>query len=411
MNKMGTYALCAFTAAVVAAGCTNPDDGPDYTVTDNYAASVGSDLREANSRFAMKSFQEIIRTAPSDQNVFYSPLSVSIALGMLLNGAEGSTADSIRAVMELESAPRDAMNNHFHALTASLEGCDQSIRLNLANSVWTDAGFVVDTSFTRRLTTSFLAETFNLDLQAPATVTAINDWVASKTQGRIPRMYDQLPDDALFVLLNALYFKASWKYQFKSSSTRDYPFRREDGSTVTVKMMSGKAYMKFYSGQGWQAARLPYGRNVTAMYIFVPDGAGTVNGLINGLDPATWDDTLGTGSAEKIDISLPKFQMEYEVILNDVLDALGMGIAFSDFADLSGIAGRPGDLMVYEAKQKTFVLVNEEGTEAAASTGIHGGEVSAPPAFVVDRPFLFVIRDDRSGTTLFMGRMMLPSVQ
>jgi len=256
--------------------------------------------------------------------------------------------------------------------------------------------------------TFFTAEARSLDFRDPASVATINSWVGEKTRNKIPKLLDRIEDEEVAFLINAVYFKGSWRDGFDRGRTRFEPFHGADGSNRSVSMMNRDPSPLLYSrGSGYEAVELLYGNGAFAMTVILPTSGATPAEVLSQLDAAAWRDLRSAFAEQKLGLTLPKFRLEYERKLNADLTALGMGIAFDGArADLYGIADvRPDRLFISRVLQKTFVDVNEEGTEAAAATVVGIGVTSAPSRFVVDRPFLFVIHERLSGTILFIGQI------
>ncbi len=391
-----------------------------YAEKDQLASSVDPSLVSANNGFALRLLREL-RSEDSGKNVFYSPISVSTALAMTLNGAGGVTRTDMARTLGLEGMALSEVNAGYRDLLASLSGADAGVTLSAANSVWADSYFQpnVNKTFTGSLGTYYGAEFFTRSFSDPATVTDINAWVSGKTSGKIDKLVDNLSPMDVMVLLNAIYFKGDWTTQFDASKTAPGTFYLDGGGEVTVDMMHTPEYaidLGYYEGEGYQVARLPYGREKIAMYIFLPEGNNTLSGMIGSIDLDSFESAL-TGAdswASELTFTMPKFKLEYGVKrLNNALTNLGMGVAFDPYlADLSGIAKLQGqNLYIGYVDHKAVVEVNEQGTEAAAATSV-GIRVTSAPAttpFNVNRPYLFVIRDDRSGSILFLGAMTDPT--
>ncbi|HEX6132904.1 MAG TPA: serpin family protein [Longimicrobiales bacterium] len=356
---------------------------------------------------------DILRaTAERDtsQNVMLSPLSASMALGMTLNGARGQTFDEMRDVLGFAGLEQDAINASYESLIDLLLGLDDAIDMRIGNSVWARSGVPFHSTFMDAVRQAFAAEVASLDFSAPDASATINDWVDRSTNGRIRRIVpDAIPDDVVMYLINAIYFKGSWTEQFDPARTRDAPFQRADGSTTTVRMMSReKRGMHYYADADVEVAELRYGRGAWVMDIVLPR-QGTIDEVIASLDEARWNTWLGGLHESNVQLGLPKFRLEYETRMNDALVALGMVAAFTDHvADFTGLSPIGDQLVITEVRQKTFMNVDEEGTEAAAATSVGIGVTSAPPRMVVDRPFLVAIRERFSGSILFIGKVGSP---
>jgi serpin B len=251
-----------------------------------------------------------------------------------------------------------------------------------------------------------------LDFTQPSALQTINDWVNAKTQGKIPTILDEIPPDAVMYLINAIYYKGVWTYQFDSVDTEDGSFTCANGGIVSCKLMKQEATFAYYADAGTQVIDLPYGDRSFSMTIIMPTIGTSIDQYAASLTQTQWDEIISKLDSANVILSLPKFKLEYERTLNDELKAMGMGIAFSDFADFTRIS-QDGGLAVSRVLHKTFVEVNEEGTEAAAVTAIEIIETSAEePAkryMTIDRPFIFAIREHNSGTILFIGKIVSPA--
>ncbi|MBI3082459.1 MAG: serpin family protein [Gemmatimonadetes bacterium] len=371
-------------------------------------------LITTSNRFAFNFFREVVRQGEPDSNVFVSPLSAAMALGMTYNGARGETQTAMAHTLGLEDLTTQETNQSFRSLIDLLRGLDPKVDFRLANSIGYRLGFVPRPEFLDVNRQYFDAEVSALDFTKPEAVTTINHWVDANTGGKIPEIIKQIEDSIVMFLINAIYFKGTWVYQFDKDRTKDEPFTLRNGAQRNVSMMhhNGRVRVGYYGGQGFQALDLPYGGSAYSMTIVLPDRGRDVDTVIAGLSPDAWGAVVDGLTRDSIIVAMPKFRLEWDDTLNGVLKALGMEIAFLPYqADLSGIAGAPGDLFISYVKQGTFVDVNEEGTEAAAATVVAIGLTSAgPQEFRVDRPFAFLIRERFSGTILFMGKIMNPVV-
>ena len=367
------------------------------------------DLIEADNRFAFKLFQEI-NEQEGDKNIFISPLSVAMALGMTYNGAAGTTQEAMEQALELQGMTLENVNQAYRGLIDLLRDLDPRVEFLLANSIWYRHTMTFEQDFLDRNQQFFDAEVTGLDFGDPSASQTINGWVNDHTNGKIQEIVPgQIPADIIMYLINAVYFKGDWTYQFDKSRTQDASFTLVNGAQTTVDMMSQNGEIEI--GLTWQdgvfVADLPYGGEAYSMTILLPESAEEIHALVEELTQDNWDTWIAGLEPNEISVSMPKFTLEYEITLNEVLEALGMGIAFTGGADFTRMYG-PGGIWIDEVKHKTFVDVDEEGTEAAAVTSV-SMTLSAPSSFVVDRPFLFVIRERLSGSILFMGKMMDPT--
>ena len=405
-----TRLLIAWLPLLAACAVSPSDQGQEPLLEELPRPLTSAEVRisGAGNRFTFDLFRQSTQALPADSNAFLSPLSASFALGMTLNGARGETFDAMRDALRFAGAAQEDINAGYRGLIDLLLGLDRTTEMRIANGIFTRQGFSVHQAFFNAAQSSFDAEIQNLDFGSPSAVQAINSWVSSKTNGRIPRLIQQLSSNEVVFLVNAIYFKGKWRATFDPKLTHQAQFRGADGVTRTVQMMSRPGTtIRGGSLPNAEAVELLYGNGAFAMTILLPNAGVTPGAVAADLDPAAWSAFTGSFADRKLDLKLPRFRIEYDRKLVDDLTALGMGIAFDpDRADFSGIADvSPERLYLTRVLQKAFVEVNEEGTEAAAATGVGVGVTSMPPQFVVDRPFLFVIRERLSGTILFIGQV------
>lgn len=392
-------------AALLAAACspdpTGPGPAPDpITELPRPLSSVERQVLAASNAFAFRLAAELLPEGPGD-NLFFSPLSASMLLGMVLNGADGRTFDQIRSGLAFDGLSQEEINQGYRDLIDLLLGLDPTVTVDLGNSVWTQRGFPVLPEFMDRVRDSFGAEADDVDFADPATLGRINQWASDATRGRIEEIFDRLPANAVMVLLNAIYFKGDWTDAFDRSRTERAPFTRPDGSTVTADLMYREGETRVGYREGVTLVELPYGGEAFSMVVALPAAGSSANDLVGGLTAETWDgwmESIGSGRAF---VRLPRFELEWEKELNEPLISLGMTDPFGPGADFRRLTPG-GGVWLDVVKQKSFVRVDEEGTEAAAVTG--GVMVtSMPPEIRMDRPFLFVLRERLTGAILFMG--------
>jgi serpin B len=373
--------------------------------------SLTSDERavvEASNAFGIRLYASLAAATPGE-NLFLSPTSVSMALGMTVNGAAGQTRQELVDALGNASMTVDALNAASASLLDYLQGLDPLVQTELANAIWHEATFIPQPAFIQANATYYDAAVEALDFRAPAAVDVINGWVDEKTHGKIQRIVDGIPQDAVMYLVNAIYFKGSWTYAFDPEQTQDRGFTNVDGSLATVPTMAMKATVPYQKQDAYAAIDLPYGGGPFRMTIVVPEDPSALPALIAGLDAEAWRDLVDGFDDREVNVFLPRFTVEYSETLNDALKALGIRDVFDEHrADLSGIQS-DADLFVSRVLHKAFVDVNEEGTEAAAVTAVEVGVRSAGPDdeeqifFRADRPFLYAIREMHSGAILFIG--------
>ncbi len=352
-----------------------------------------------------------------DTNLMFSPYSIATALSMLYPGARGTTAEEIAAVLHLEVDDADlhAARNHIERALAEAppvppEDDREPFTIRPANSAWGQGGFPFSEEYLEVLATAYGAGLRVVDFSGDPTGSAdlINGWVEEATEDRIK---DLVPDDAIndltrLVLVNAIWFKANWVNQFDPDRTAPGSFTRLDGSEVTTPLMHSTGTGQYAVGSGFTAVRLPYSGDA-AMVVVLPSAGTTPAELAAAM---TADDFSMDWESFQLDLTLPSFTFDSEVSLKQALQALGMSTAFSAAADLSGITDAAA-LFVQDALHKSFIALDENGTEAAAATAILMGLTAAPPpaTFTVDRPFLFWIEHSSTGEVLFLGQVTDPS--
>lgn len=360
--------------------------------------------------FGLALFHELAADQPGE-NLFFSPLSAYLALGMTANGAAGPTLDAMRATLRQGGLTEPEANEAYRSLVDLLLGLDPRVEFTIANSIWYRLGLPVRPDFVELSRGTFDAEVRGLDFDDPASVEIINGWVEERTAGRIKELVAELEPQDVMLLINAIYFKGDWEEQFDPERTRDAPFRLLDGSYVEAPMMTRRDVktLRYQEREAFTAVDLLYGRGAFSMTVILPAEGTAPADLMAAVDPATWDEWMaGFEETDRIgQVELPKFRLEWEKSLEDALRALGMGIAFGD-ADFSRLAEGGEGLYISDVRQKAFVDVNEEGTEAAAATSVSLADRGVP-TFRADRPFLFAIRERFSGTVLFLGQLLDPS--
>lgn len=367
-------------------------------------------FRDANTKFSFDFFARMAE-AEKDKNVFVSPTSLSFALTMALNGARGETAQSILNTLSLSKLNLAEVNKETRTLKTVIENLDPKTEIMTSNSLW--AREKLNEEFVHQSKDFFDAQIKEVDFENSKTASIINGWVSNSTKGKINQIIDHTEgEDIQMIIINALYFKGSWQNKFEPKQTQLQEFSLPDGTKKQQPLMHHFGHYKYIKNDKFQAIRLPYGNGRTSMYVFLPAEGLKLPDFLKELNTKHWAEWTESMSPIKGEIALPKFRLEYENILNAALVKMGMGLAFSGQADFSGICGK--SLRVDQVKQKTFVDVNEEGTEAAAVTSI---EMVSPSAvqeetfqMIVNRPFFCAICDDQTGTILFMGAIVNPPV-
>jgi serine protease inhibitor len=397
--------------ALLLAACGDPSGPPEPLQNLPRQLTVGEQqIIQASNTFSFDLLKQV-RATESAENVFLSPLSASMSLGMVLNGAAGNTFEQMRSTLRFGQLSQAEINASYRGLLDLLLGLDKSVEITIANSTWARKGTLFVPAFFTAVRQSFDAEARELDFSLPTAKDTINAWVRTSTRNRIPSIIDQIdPLDILFVI-NAIYFKGNWTEQFEKSRTRQASFRLDNGTTVQVQMMSSQRVPMGWVvyPDGVVVAELPYGRRAFNMVVVLPPPNTKLADFVAGLEPTTWTRWMtDLRPIKDAHVELPRFTLEYEKSLNATLKALGMTDAFDpQHADLSKLTTRDDAYITY-VKQKTFLKVDEVGTEAAAVTVSGVGVTSAPPGIRVDRPFLVAIREKLSGTILFIGAIGHP---
>jgi Serine protease inhibitor len=361
-----------------------------------------------NNAFAFDVFQAV--SLQQSGNLFLSPYSLSAALGMLYNGADGNTKAEIAKVLGMSDYTPEEVNAYYQELTKALLEVDPSSALSLANAIWADQRVTLKQAFIDLNQKYYDAEVSTLNFLQPAAVKVINDWCNEKTKGTIPEIINTIDPATVVMLANAIYFKSSWTYGFEKSKTQNKPFHNLDGTTSTVPLMQQKEEELFYVlTDECSMVTLPYANTAFAMNLILPEEGQDLDALIASLDKDYWALLQNHRARAKVTLSMPRFKVESTLDkLVEVLMALGMQEAFSDYANFSAMLDV--GVKVSDVIQKSYVSVDEEGTEAAAVTLILMEATSARPApekvtMVLDRPFVFAITEQSTGAILFMGKV------
>ena len=395
---------------------TEPSPSPDPPgSTPGDLTETEKALIESTNRFGLKLFKEIAAAEAADQNIFISPLSVSFALGMTYNGADHETREAMAATLELSGMTVEEINQSYRNVIDLLTNLDPAVVFKIANSIWYRDGFPIAPEFIQLNQEYFDAEVRGLDFAQIWAADTINHWVDFNTEGKITEIIKPpIPEAVVMYLINALYFNGNWTLPFDTGSTADLPFFFPDGSMDKRPMMQTDTLLPYFGNDLFQAVDLPYGDKTFNMAILVPSIGHSVDEIIAQLDDNTWAGWMNEFAVTEVKLGLPKFKFGYEIMLNDILKAMGMSIAFdqvnADFGNMVvDINQLWGNLFISFVKHKTFIQVDEEGTEAAAVT-IVGIELTSvgPPAVYANRPFLFVIHERESGSILFMGKIVDP---
>ncbi len=393
----------------------DPSDNNDLDQTPELRPMTAQEevIIESANDFAFDIFARVNALQPDD-NLFISPLSISTALSMTANGAAGDTWSGIKKTLHLEDVSDDEMNEAYKTLVPYLMNLDPKVTIDLANSNWYRQEFNIRETFRKILLEYYGAEIKAADFKDPATKDLINQWIADKTNGKIKNMIDRIPPDAIMYLINAIYFKATWQYQFEKDKTKLRDFHLADGSTIQTETMYSKGITaSFYQNNDLQFIELPYGNGPFVFTIILPENASELNNILNSLDERDFSEFIQNTDTSSFEMYLPKFKIEYKIGLNDILSAMGMAQSFGDQADFSRLFEEGLDLYISRVLHQSFIEVDEEGTEAAAATVVEVGVTSVgpgtPKVLNIDRSFAFFIREKNSNAILFAGKIMNPS--
>ncbi len=374
-------------------------------------------LVRGNNEFAMDLYSAVCEMN-DDDNIFFSPYSISMVLGMTYNGASGSTAFEMASVLHFD-LPVEALNREFQLVTEMLNLGDLSMErgdpftLAISNGLWVQNGYELLNSFVTAVTGYYSASVENLDFagDAEGSREVINSWVAESTMDKILDLIPRgvLGADTRVVLTNAVYFKASWRHPFDAHATSDGRFILPNGSAVVVPMMTNTEHYGYAFTEEWSAVALDYAGGDAGMLIIMPSG--DMEEFQEDFNAETLD-AIGTSmTSRNVHLTMPGFEFTRSMPLGAILISLGMESAFGPDANFSGFTGNP-DLYISEVLHKAFVKVDEEGTEAAAATAVVMNMLSMPETPIemnINRPFIFIIQDNPTGSIVFMGRMMDPT--
>jgi len=405
--------LCAVLVACTASTVENAPPVREKNAPDRepIAASLDSNFAMSNNQFGFDLFAEVRQQNP-DSNIFISPTSINLALLMAYNGAEGDTKAAIAQTLHLSSEDLDNINQNSAALMETLENLDENVQLTIANSLWTRQGIELKPDFLDRVSQFYNARAESLDFDDPSAVETINNWVADRTNDKIDGIIDRISPDNILFLINAIYFKGNWTVPFPEARTSDRPFTLADGSQKQHPLMSVTDDFDYLETETFQAVFLPYGEGKLGFYIFLPQENTSLAEFYADLNAENWQNWTQQLTRQRGTVALPKFKLEYGLSLNPILQNLGMAIAFdANAADFSGLQEPPPSLAIDEVKHKSFIEVNEAGTEAAASTSVGVTATSVPVEefeMTVDRPFGAAIADTETGTILFFGSIVDP---
>jgi serpin B len=379
----------------------------------NLPPTLETKMKTSQNNFAFSLFKQVIEKEKKEENVFVSPLSVSMALSMAINGAEGKTEREMLNALEFSGFSVNQVNMAYQNLINLLSTRDKTVEVNIANSIWYRDNFDVKKVFLGTNKLYYDAEVKALDFKDPQSEKMINNWVSEKTNGKINKVVGKIPPAMVMYIINAIYFNGSWTEEFDKELTTEKEFYKIDGSTIPCQMMKQTRKFKYMETDDLQAVEIYYGDRSYSMTILLPKEKAGIDKLVSQFNQESWTEWKRRFRSKKGTLELPKFKLEYKIKLKEILADMGMKSAFSsseaNFSSLSDDA-----IWIDEVLHKTFVRVDEAGTEAAAVTSVAmatGFDPSAPFEMIADHPFLFAIREVDSGALLFIGKVMEPEFE
>jgi len=358
-------------------------------------------LSESSNQFSFDIFRLLVEGETEAENIMISPLSISYALSMTLNGANGETREDMMEALRYNNITLEEINNSYKTLSNKITEIDKRVILNIANSVWVEERLEVKQAFINALVEYFNAEGHQFNISDPGIVDEVNQWISDHTNGLIEDMISEIPDNVVMMLINAIYFNGKWKYQFDEDITTKQTFTLEGGSKVDVDMMSKETSVKIKYTEDLLIAELPYGQGNFVMDVILPAEGKTTDDILPLLSAENWTGWTESMTESEIQLYMPRFKYGYKKELSNILKDMGMDIAFSGNADFSNIADE--SLAISAVLHQTFIDNSEEGTEAAAATVVIIELTSAPPEIRLDRPFYYIIRETTTDTIIFMG--------
>jgi serine protease inhibitor len=401
--------LLAFMTIVIGlSSCKKENTEDKYSVL--MLTAKEQQKAEADNKFTFNLLKQVAAAESSANNLMLSPLSVSMAIAMTSNGSKGQTLADISNAMQFKDFTETEVNSYYQKIGKSLPELDSRVKLAIANSIWYRNDFTVLPAFLTTNTTYYNAKVSALDFANPSSKNTINSWVSEQTQGKIPSIIDNIGSDLVMYLINAMYFKGTWQSQFDKSKTAKGTFNLSADHQVQADFMNGdKIKLRTAADPNVAIYELPYGNDIYSMVIVLPKGNVQLADVVENLDGNKWKNWMTNLSNTSAAIKMPKFKFSYTKTLNETLAGLGMSNAFSNAADFTRI-NEAGKLKISEVKHKTFLDVNEEGTEAAAVTSVGVVLTSAPQPIVIDKPFMFAIRERHTGLILFTGLVNNPTL-
>lgn len=410
MKPLKIAVIFLLTGALFSCEKENPSPS-DKGIKEIELSTTDNSVVEASNQLGFEMMQDLLANTEEHENLLISPLSISYALSMTYNGAEGDTRTEMAQCLNLDGLPLSDVNESYRHLTESLQNADENVTMEIANSIWYDQEFSVQDDFIQVNQNYYDAEVSPLDFSnSEAAKETINDWVADKTHDKIDKIVERItPMDVMF-LINAIYFNGQWKYQFDEAETTEKPFYTRNDGVIQVPTMLVEEKFLFLENDYCTGVELPYGRGNFSMVLLLPDKNKRPEDIISNLSTSSWNAMLSEADTTEILVSLPKFKFSYKKKLNQTLQNLGMQKAFSNSANFDKI-NPDKELLVSKVMHKSFIDVNEEGTESAAVTSVNIEYTSVGDEIGFNRPFVFAIREQSTNTVLFSGIIERPEYE
>ena len=408
MKKITSFILISILILAISACSKNDTENnipSEISLTEKSAKIIAAD-----NQFGFELFRKVNDSADGATNTMISPMSVSLALAMLYNGTEGNTKRQIEEMLHKENLTPADINQSYKELVGGLASHDPKVELLISNAIFYRKSFNVKNDFITTNQNYYNAEVSGLDFsKTTETLNTVNDWVNANTKGKIDKILNQVNPEDIMYLLNAIYFNGEWQYRFDTKDTNNQPFTKEDNQVIEVPTMSIENKFNFFSNQTFQMLEMPYGSGKYSMLVFLPTPGETTNNVISLLNSENVTSWISKMTEQNKKVYFPKFEFKFNKSLVDILKELGMTDAFNSSANLSGIADS-GNLEVSEVMHKTYIKVDERGTEAAAVTEITIINTSIGPdnSFRADHPFVFAIREKDTNAILFIGKVSNP---
>ena len=402
--------LLIFGIAAILASCTQDNGGKNERGIIELSP-VEKNISKQSNDFAFKLLDAANKTIDKETQIVVSPLSASLALSMAMNGAKGETLEEMMDVLGFSGTTIDEVNAFNKKLMSGMTQLDKTTKLNFANSLWLN-NVTVQEAYKQTVEENYKTEIFTRDFAEAGTLDAINGWCSKATNKKIGKMYDKMPKDLIFMLLDAIYFKAEWATPF--TKITDGKFTTENGDKQDVKFMSGKHDAKYYDSDKFKAYGLQYGNEAFSYYIVMPEEGVNVDECANILANGAWKEATTIGNTiykgyVDLDLTMPMYETNFKADIIPTLKAMGIKKAFSNtLAEFPNII-EERDIFISHAMQATTFKVDELGAEASAVTSLGGYDMAVQPfekiKLVVDRPFIFFVQEQSTGAILFIGKV------